>query len=61
MFLYCFDNELRNRLIAEQHELISSGTNEKGSFWVFELIGNFNFTEQDKQNESFIFSKRLTF
>lgn len=61
MFLYCFDSDLRNRLIKDQHKLLYEGQNEKGTFWVFEMSGMFEFSENDKENHTYFFSKRMTF
>ena len=61
MFIYCFDDDLRNRLIKDQHRLVYEGSNEKGNFWCFEMKGQFEFSESDKEGQTYIYSKRMTF
>lgn len=61
MFLYCFDDDLRNRLIKDGHRLIYQGNNEKGEFWCFEMQGIFEFSEKDKEGNNYTLSKRMSF
>lgn len=59
MFIYVFDEKLRNELIKDQHKFISEGCNEKGHFWIFEIQGAFDFSTYSENK--YLFSKKLFF
>lgn len=61
MFVYCFSEELKNRLEEEQHRFIFEGKNEYGPFWVFQLVGPFTFADSEKESREYIITKRLSF
>lgn len=61
MFLYCFEEKLRNKLIADGQDLLYEGVNEKGQFWVFTLSDNLDFSLEDYEVGSYIITKKMMF
>lgn len=61
MFLYCFEEKLRNKLIADGQDLLYEGTNEKGEFWVFALSDNLDFSLEDYEVGSYMITKKMMF
>lgn len=61
MFLYCFDYELRNKLLADGQTLLHESTNEKGVYWVFELSDNLDFSLEDYEVTSYMITKKMMF
>jgi len=61
VFIYCFTEDLKERLEAEGNELIYTEDTELGRFWVFSFNTNFNFTKEDKQNAAYVIRNKLNF
>lgn len=57
MFIYCLDDELKNKLIKKGFKLLKEDGN--GAIFVFDKNLKFNFEKVDKSK--FLFTNRLTF
>ena len=57
MFIYCFDNELKDKLIKKGFKLLNKY--EDKAVFVFSKDIKFNFDNVDK--DKFLFTNKLTF
>ena len=60
MFVYSFDPELSTKLQAQGHKKITEGKTGEKKFSIFELKGNFDFSNE-KENESYVITSRMFF
>lgn len=59
MFIYCFDEKLKEKLLAQDFKYVMHKKNEQGDFWVFEEKPDYLFSRDER--DKLVFSNKLSF